>query len=147
VNLRLRWIEHVGIHFANNVKHHSSDGDKHNQQPAHRSGAQSMVRGVCKAREFACSESTNKLVDTNTEKIETYGQEDNSNPSICHSTEKSFSHACAARKCRPAPVNNRSRLEENLDAKGREVRKRQISKSSKEQMNSNIFFLPCTREG
>jgi hypothetical protein len=134
VNLRLRRIEHVGIHFANNVKHHSSDGDKNNKQPAHRSGAQSMVRDICKGRQFACSESTNKLVYENSEKVKAYGQEDNSNISICHSTEKTFSDAFTARKCRPAPMNKRSRLEENLDTKAREVRKRQISKLSNELM-------------
>jgi hypothetical protein len=94
-----------------------------------------MVRDFCKGREFACSGSTNKLVRKNKEKEEAYGQENNSNPSICQSIENPFSRAFAARKCRPAPMNKRSRLKKNLDTKGREVRKRQSSMLSKEQMN------------
>jgi hypothetical protein len=97
VNLRLRRIEHVGIHFANNVKYHSSNGDENNQQPAHRSGAKNMVRDTGKGRELACSESTKKLVDNKKYKVKANGKDGNSNPRIRHSTVKTFSNVFAAR--------------------------------------------------
>jgi hypothetical protein len=145
VNLRLRRIEHVGIHFANHVKYHSSNWDKNNEQPAHGPGSKRMVRDHCKGRELACPESTNELVNSYKENIKANGHGNDSIPRIRHTAEESFSHVFAARKCRPAPMNKRSRLEKNLVGTKRQEterwkeRDREVNQQfSYNQLNWNI---------